>query len=362
MARNNIIEIDTLSYPVVFGEEPWDRTREFIKPFQSAGGVFILSDRNTFQNCYPVLLKNLPELALNPVFTIEPGEGSKVLPVLGQIWNWLMTSGAGKDSLLINLGGGVISDLGGFAAATFKRGIPFMNIPTSLIGQADAAIGGKTGININGVKNQAGIFTNPHAVVIFPGFLESLPVLHFRSGYAEIIKAALLSGGELWKAVKSMTDIKLPDVNKLIMYAVEFKCNIVVEDPHEKSRRKVLNFGHTIGHALESFYNRPGKEGLLHGDAIAAGIICEAFLSAQTKGLPRNELQEIVSLIRSSYNPVLVPDFEEMQDILYQDKKRTFEGLNFSLLESIGKPAINCIADKSAVLGSFMFLNEMIKP
>ena len=176
---------------------------KYVQPFLKSGGVYIFTDHNTLRFCFPLLKDNIPILAQQPLYSIAPGEQSKDLTGLAGTWQWLMENGAGRNSLLINLGGGVVSDLGGFAAATFNRGMKYINIPTSLIGLVDAAIGGKSALNVSGIKNQAGLFYDPAAVFIIPAFLDTLPEDHYRSGFAEIIKCAALSGGKFWEMVKN---------------------------------------------------------------------------------------------------------------------------------------------------------------
>ncbi|NTV83800.1 MAG: 3-dehydroquinate synthase, partial [Bacteroidales bacterium] len=298
MNQDDLFKIDSLIYPVFLGTNLWTRIHDFIQPYFKSGGIFILTDDHCYKYCLPLLRQHLPELANQKVYSLEPGEKSKDQAGLEKVWNWLMKSGAHSDSLLINLGGGVVSDLGGFAAATFKRGIDYINIPTSLIGQADAAIGGKTGIDLSGVKNQAGVFCDPAAVFIIPAFLKTLPENHFRSGFAEIIKCAVLSGHEFWSQVKNVNMSENDHLTTLIYKTVNFKCKIVSEDPYDESVRKMLNFGHTIGHALEGFFNRSEMPVMLHGEAVAAGMICEAYLSTEIAGLAGDELSEISTVIQ----------------------------------------------------------------
>jgi 3-dehydroquinate synthase len=359
--RNDIIKIDSLSYPVYLGDELWDKIREYLQPFLLRGGIFFLTDENTDKFCFPALLKYLPELSTYRSFSIKPGESSKEPAVMESLWKWLTESGAVRDSLLVNLGGGVVSDLGGFLASTFKRGMPYINIPTSLVGQADAAVGGKTGINLSGNKNQAGAFYDPAAVFIIPGFLETLPEDHFRSGFAEIIKSAALAGNEPWKQLRRITIPEINNIRDLIYETVKIKCSIVSQDPFDRSVRKMLNFGHTTGHALESLHNQLGMRGMLHGEAVATGMVCESFLSSEITGLPVSESEEIISVIKRFFRlqPVKEEDFNELMRLMDHDKKRTAGSYNFSLLESIGKPRINCPVDLNNILRSFRFLNKM---
>lgn len=358
---NNKIEI--LAYPVYIGSELWHEIDIFIQPFLKSGGIYLLTDYNTQNYCQPVLTDNLPELARQPSFSIPPGEQSKDISSLESVWNWLTEAGATRDSLLINLGGGVVTDLGGLAAATFKRGISYINIPTSLTGQVDAGVGGKVGINISGIKNQAGLFCNPKAVFILPALLETLPPIHLRSGFAEIIKCAALSGYGFWELLKNERVKEQDHLIDLIIETVNFKCRIVAEDPFDESTRKMLNFGHTVGHALESFSNVPGRVEMLHGEAIAAGMICEAYLSYETAGLPKYELEMISTLINTFFNlkPLENRYFDHLIKMMNHDKKKTINGLGFSLLECLGKPCPGRSVDRVNLIRSFEYFNQVIQ-
>jgi 3-dehydroquinate synthase len=361
--RDKLIKIDDLTYPVYLGSNPWDQIRGFIQPWLNTGNVYILTDYNTNKHCFPVLIRHLPSLEKQALYSIEPGEKSKSLAGLERVWNWLTEAGTGRDSLIINLGGGVVSDVGGFAAATFKRGIAFINIPTSLIGQVDAAIGGKTGINVAGIKNQAGVFYNPSAVFIIPEFLRTLPEDHFRSGAGEIIKCAALSGTLSREKLNNLSITEMDHLHDVIYNTVKFKCGIVARDPSDQSLRKILNFGHTVGHALEAFYNRQELTGLLHGEAVAAGIVCEAAISSEIAGLSPEERDEISSIIKTNFilEPLRVNDFVEILELMGHDKKRAGKQLNFSLLESFGKPLINCAVGKESILRSLKYLNQILQ-
>jgi 3-dehydroquinate synthase len=359
--RDDYLIINHLSYPVYIGANPWDLLKEFVGPYLNGRGVFILTDLNTQKYCLPVLIEHVPSLAGIPSLAVEPGEQSKDLMSAGRIWNWLMENNAGRKSLLINLGGGVISDLGGFSAATFKRGMPFINIPTSLIGQADAAIGGKTGINHSGVKNQAGVFADPSAVFVFPAFLRTLPSDQIRSGFAEILKSALLAGNDVWERIRSVESPYGETDESLIIESVKYKAKLVSIDPYDHSSRKALNFGHTAGHAIESFFNRPGMPGMLHGDAVAEGMVCEAFISSGLAGLPETDMESIISTIIRHF-PVKSIDgqyFEEILSLMEHDKKKLGTGINFSLLKSIGHPVVDIEAEREIIFQSFRYLNQI---
>lgn len=346
--------------PVFTGANSTDHLRRFLDQNHPNERIFILTDNNTKIFCLPLLIENVPSLFSCPVMSIPAGEASKSLAMLEEIWIWLMDGGADRGSVLVNLGGGVVSDLGGMAAATFKRGISYINVPTTVIGQADAAVGGKTGINVAGIKNQAGVFCDPTAVFVFPGFLDTLPVRDFKSGFAEIIKSAILAGGESWQTVKrleKLTDDSLPE---LIRSCIEYKCRLVAIDPYDRKERQALNFGHTIGHAFESCVSAYGEDGLTHGEAVAAGMICESYLSLELTGLSDGECAEITHVIRNNFNLKSYSHdiYNELFEFLGYDKKNTRGGIICSLLEKIGKPVIGKTAAAENIYRSFLFYNQ----
>lgn len=342
MAENDFHKIEVLNYPVYLGNHLWNDLSSFLQQINPSREVFLISDHNTDKNCLPVLIENIPWLTERPVISIEPGEDAKDAATLTKIWIWLMELKATKRAILVNLGGGVVTDQGGFAAATYKRGIRYVNIPTSLIGQVDASVGGKTGVNVAGVKNQAGVFNDPEAVFIIPDFLDTLPEEHFRSGMAEIIKCAFLSGDEFWEKTVNMVLNPQDFLVELIRESVLFKCKVVLDDPYERNSRKMLNFGHTIGHGLESCFNRQGRSDYSHGRAVATGMICEAYISCEIASLPSDELEDLSMLMIRVFD--LKPLDESLYDMLWQmmefDKKNTETGIVFSLIEKEGSPSL----------------------
>ncbi|MBW6459863.1 MAG: 3-dehydroquinate synthase [Bacteroidales bacterium] len=355
-------KIGILPYPVMIGTKIWDEAARVLSTFNPAGGFCLLTDENVARHCLPVIGRLLPGLSDAPVFTIPAGESSKDIAMVEKIWKWLMDSGVERDSVLINLGGGLVSDLGGFAAGTFKRGIRYVNIPTSLIGQADASVGGKTGVNINRIKNQAGLFQDPSAVLIDPGFLQTLPSREMISGYAELIKSGLLSGGEFWDMVRTPHAINRDSIPELIWRAVNFKCDVVARDPLENGWRKILNFGHTIGHAFESLSGRDGIWQLTHGEAVAAGMICEGFLSYRLTGFSRETLDELVSIITTKFRlPSLLADHRRrFRKIMVHDKKNFQGSIRFVLLKSPGNPLVGQYSDSHYLEDSFDFYNQAV--
>jgi 3-dehydroquinate synthase len=264
--------------------------------------IAVLVDNNTLAHCYPVLQSSLPE---HFVISIDSGEKHKELNTCNSIWEEMTTYQMDRKSLLINLGGGVIGDMGGFCAGTYKRGIKFLNVPTTLLAQVDASIGGKLGVDFQGFKNHIGIFKNPEKVLIFPGFLTTLPLAELRSGFAEVVKHALISDAKHWDKILK-TPWELQPWEEHIAHSVDIKYRVVTEDPMEAGIRKILNFGHTIGHAIERYYLHE-QESLLHGEAIAIGMICESYVSSVKSGLSINSVTEVSGFITQVYGKVEIP-------------------------------------------------------
>lgn len=333
---------------------------ELQKIFEQHGfdKILILTDKNVEQHVLPLIssLKNLPTL------TIPPGEQHKNLATATKIWEFLTQNKASRNSLLINLGGGVITDLGGFAASTFKRGIPFINIPTTLLSQIDAAIGGKTGINFQNYKNLIGTFTQPLYILINPLFLKTLPFEHFRAGFAEMIKHALLTSHTDWQLIKSfdLENIDYDFLKVLIQNSIKTKLHYVLQDPHEKNIRKALNFGHTIAHAIETYFLNKQKP-ILHGEAVAIGLIAEIYLSNQKFLFDFNKVLEISAFISKNFPPFDIPyqDYQQILDIMTQDKKNASGNVYFTLLKNIGEPQINQTCKKSNIIEALNFYRQI---
>ena len=307
--------------------------------------LFVLADKNSLKFCYPLLLKNVVRVKQAEIIEIESGEENKNIEVCRNIWLTLSELGADRKSVLINLGGGVIGDMGGFVAATFKRGISFINVPTTLLSQVDASVGGKLGIDLNNLKNEIGVFGNPEAVFVYPPFLRTLPYREYLSGYAEIIKHALIADKNYWNEIfnNGLQPPSSTELENIISHSIEIKNKIVKQDPKEKGLRKILNFGHTIGHAMESKSFEGDEYKLLHGEAIIAGMLCEAYLSVKKAGLPKNELNEITSFLLDTFKPINFNKFDETRllELMKHDKKNTKGEINFTLLNSIGKAAFD---------------------
>ncbi len=334
----------------------------FIKPalryFVEEGAfssIFVIVDENTKEHCLPVLQTYLPDTALN-ILQIPAGEQHKHIQTCQSLWQQLMDYKADRRCLVINLGGGVIGDMGGFVAGTFKRGVQFVQVPTTLLAQVDASIGGKLGIDFAGVKNSVGLFRNPEAVFIDPVFLKTLPTREVRSGFAELVKHSLIGSPEQWSQIRTITQLDADHWPSLITPSLLIKKEIVESDPFERGRRKALNFGHTIGHAVESFYLN-SEQPLLHGEAVAIGMICEAFLSQENLGLNQQELEVIKQFITNTYDQVQIDPaiFPTLVEYMLNDKKNENGIINFTLINAIGKFEINQQASREQIIQSFLF-------
>ena len=305
--------------------------------------IFVLVDENTEKHC---LTRFLVQTELNPtsVLVMQAGEENKHLSTCEKLWNQLSSLGADRNSALINLGGGVVTDLGGFVACTFKRGIDFYNIPTTLLSMVDASVGGKTGIDLGALKNQIGIIQEPQQVVIDNQWLSTLPLEEIRSGFAEMLKHGLIADANYWRKLKGLMDLTPKVLSPFIKPSVAVKSEVVKEDHYEKGLRKILNFGHTLGHAIESYFLvTPSKQRLLHGEAIAIGMVLEAYLSIECCGLSSKEANEIKIVFQQFYPQVDIKkeDVDAILTLLLHDKKNKAGRINFVLLTKIGIPAID---------------------
>ncbi len=320
--------------------------------------LVILTDAEVLKNCYPLLLKNVPNIQSAEIIELEGGEQNKNINTVIQVWETLTDLGTDKYSLLINFGGGVVTDLGGFAASVYKRGIPFIHIPTSLMAMADAAIGGKCGVDLNNIKNHVGNITQPLGIYIFPDFLNSLPSRHLKNGMAEVIKAALIKNKSLFHVLRNKSNT----LEYVLQKAIGIKKEIVSKDPNEKNIRKILNFGHSMGHAIESTFLNSSKE-LLHGEAVAIGMLMEACLSYQKKMLTKSELNSIESLIVPTYNLVSFTNSEKAAILKYlqHDKKNEGKKIRMSLLKGIGNCKTDVVVDISEINRAFIYYQTVSK-
>lgn len=303
--------------------------------------IAVLVDENTSEFCLPMLLEMLDHQV--EVIQIRSGESHKNLKTCKKVWRHMLAGRLDRDAVLINLGGGVICDLGGFCASTYMRGIQFIHMPTTLMAQADAAIGGKQGVDFDDLKNIIGVFNMPYATIIHTEFLQTLPYRHMLSGFAEIVKSALVADAEMWRALLSM-DINLRslNINPLIEKTIKIKRGFVESDPFEKNIRKALNFGHTVGHAIETHHLRIRNE-LLHGEAIAIGMIMESYLSFAKGLLSREDCTEIKTYIKSVFGNKYksLPDIDSLIEIMQSDKKSRKGKIMFTLLNGIGNYKTN---------------------
>lgn len=312
---------------------------------------FVLTDTTTKQLCWPVV-QNYAVMKDAIMITIQPTDEAKTLETLATVWTSLQKGGATRHSLMINLGGGMVTDLGGFAASTFKRGMAYINIPTTLLSQIDASVGGKTGINFGGLKNEIGVFNCASSVILSSTFLRTLDTENMLSGYAEMLKHGLLSSKENWAELLTF-DITTPDyatLQNLVAKSVAIKEQIVKEDPTEKGIRKALNLGHTAGHAIESLALKEGRT-ILHGYAVAWGLLMELYLSARKCGFPAKEMHQMEAYIKEHYGKFLYDckHYETLYNFMSHDKKNQGGNINFTLLGGIGDIRINQTASQDEI-------------
>jgi 3-dehydroquinate synthase len=297
--------------------------------------IAILVDEFTNKYCLPIIQDLLPSNFTK--ILIKSGEHHKNLATCERVWDRMTQANMDRHSLLVNLGGGVIGDLGGFCASTYKRGIDFIQIPTTLLAQVDASVGGKLGIDFHGLKNHIGVFQLPKTVLIDPKFIDTLSIQQKKSGFAEIIKHCLIRDEQEWNVIRQQSFEEL-DLSKLIAHSVAIKEAVVLEDPKEAGLRKILNFGHTLGHAIETYLLDKGKRKILHGEAIAIGMIAEAFISHQRDLISLQELEEIESYLFENYGRVKLhaEEISKIISLTAQDKKNKGKEIRFSLLTGIG--------------------------
>ena len=323
--------------------------------------VFVLCDTNTRVHCLPILQATLPDIALKTI-DIQAGETYKNIETCQQIWATLMRGEADRKSLLINLGGGVIGDMGGFCAATFKRGMDFMQVPTTLLAQVDASIGGKLGIDFGDIKNSIGVFSNPKAIFIDTRFLKTLSPRELRSGFAEILKHSLIADKKAWNFLSEHKNLQQMDWSSIVPNSLLVKKDIVEKDPFERNVRKALNFGHTVGHAFESLALH-SDEPLLHGEAVAQGMVVEAYLSYCLGTLSESELNHISLVINDIYGPKRIfepSDFDALYQLMLQDKKNEGQQILCTTLNGIGDFCINQVCDKALIMKALAWYFEVL--
>lgn len=346
--------IQAATYPVHFYDEAYQKLTDFVTS-KNYSSIFLLVDDNTLDCCYPRFMQNFATNNSMEVIQIDAGEEFKNLETCVGVWNAMTELGADRKSLLITLGGGVITDLGGFVASTFKRGIDFINIPTTLLSMVDASVGGKTGVDLGVLKNQIGLFANPEMVIVDPEYLHTLSAREIRSGTAEIIKYGLTFNIKLFNEINNNKKL---DIRELIHESVNIKNNIVLEDPTEKNIRKVLNFGHTIGHAIESYFlDSSEKESLTHGEAIAIGMVCESYLSNVILNMPMEHVTFVKNAILEIYGKIdfTSDDYSSILEYLKHDKKNVNGEVNFVLLNDYENFQLDCRATPNEIIDSLNY-------
>lgn len=322
--------------------------------------LFVLTDETTRDVCWP-RLRDFLSLKNATLITIKAGDTHKDIDSAASVWRSLQEGGATRHSCLINLGGGMVTDLGGFVASTFKRGIDFINIPTTLLAMVDASVGGKTGVNFGGLKNEIGVFCDSRFVILDTLFLGTLDHANICSGYAEMLKHGLLSDDRMWSDLLTF-DLNSPDLKRLqqmVAESVKVKEKVVKADPLERNIRKALNLGHTVGHAFESLAMQKGHP-VLHGYAVAWGLACELYLSHVKDGFPIEKLRQTATFIRENYSlpEVTCDDYPELYRLMTHDKKNTADTINFTLLADVGDIRINRTATKDEIFEALDFYRE----
>ncbi len=349
------MQIQSANYIVGFGIDYYSTLSQLINDKKYSKIVFLV-DENTAKHCLNYVLQWLAVEVTFEIIEIEQGEENKTVETCTAVWESLVELNIDRKALLINVGGGMVCDLGGFVAATYKRGIDFVNIPTSLLAMVDASVGTKTGVNLGGLKNMVGSFSQPQMVLIDTAFLETLPGNQMRSGLAEMFKHGLIADASYWNQLKNLGELTTEDLLLLIYHSVSIKNEIVLQDPLEKNVRKLLNFGHTLGHVLETYsHSGKGIQPLLHGEAIAIGMILEAFISYKKNLLTKKSYLEIKETLNLMFESIVFTenDIEICTHLLIHDKKNVNGMVQFTLLTDIGSGVINEIVESELINEAF---------
>lgn len=349
-------EIQSNNYNIYFAESGFENLKELLVK-GNYSKIFILTDTNTSEYCIPYFLPRLETTLAFEIIEIEDGEVNKTIETCFEVWSVLSEYEADRKCVFISLGGGVVTDLGGFVASTYKRGVDFISIPTTLLSMVDASVGGKTGVDLGGLKNQVGLFSDPKMVIIDVNFLETLPGNEMRSGLAEMLKHGLIADISYWNQLKDLSNFTTDDLELLIYHSISIKNNIVLADPFEKGERKKLNFGHTLGHALESYFlNNEKLPTLLHGEAIAVGMILESHLSYQKQYISEGFYTEIKKAILSIFSKIELnqEDIDNCMSLLIHDKKNEAGRVNFTLIKENGTAVIDEEVTKEMIVKIFI--------
>jgi 3-dehydroquinate synthase len=343
------------NYCVHFNEKGYTELNQFLID-NKYSSIFIITDTNSNQHCLPIFMGNLATELSIEIIEFENGEANKNIATCIQIWEALTELGADRKSLILNLGGGVVTDLGGFVASTFKRGIDFIHIPTTLLAMVDAAIGGKNGVDLGNLKNQIGVINTPKMVLIDRNYLATLPQTEMRSGLAEILKHGLIYDKKYWDYFGDLSKLDASDFDNIIHRSIEIKNEIVTKDPLENGIRKALNFGHTLGHAIESYFlENENKTTLLHGEAIAVGMILESYISWKKNLLSATAYLEIKNSIKNIFGNLIFEenDLTPILSLMVHDKKNEYGNIQFVLLDGIGNTKINQVVENELIEEAF---------
>ena len=344
---------------IFFQDEAVHSLSELIS-LKNYSAIFILVDENTNTNCLNYFLAQIQFSKTIEILEVESGEINKNIYTVIELWQILSDYKADRHALMLNLGGGVITDLGGFVASTYKRGIDFIQIPTTLLAMIDAAIGGKNGIDLGYLKNQIGTINQPNMVLIFPEFLNTLSKREWRSGLAEMLKHGLIYDINHWEKLKSLASMSVDDLTDLIKDSSEIKLKIISQDPNEMGLRKILNFGHTLGHAIESYtLENQNIDSLLHGEAIAIGMILEAHLSYQNNFISLNDFNQINDVLLNYFEkPSFEIIYEDLEIYMLNDKKNRDGVIKFVLLKQIGEAVFDQAISKEMINSSLNFFKK----
>lgn len=346
------------SYAVHFKTKAYEELNQHLEKAHYST-LFLLVDENTHEHCLPSFLAEITGDHSIEILEIESGEENKNITTCVGLWEALSELGADRKSAMLNLGGGVLTDMGGFVASTFKRGIDFINIPTTLLAMVDASVGGKTGVDLGSLKNQVGVINQPVMVLIQPNFLDTLAERQVISGFAEMLKHGLIQNATYWEQLKTLNS--LTKMKEHILASVQIKNRVVLHDPTEQHLRKILNFGHTLGHAVESYFlEHKERPSLLHGEAIAIGMILEAYLSLRLTALPLHQLEDIKATFLRHFKKINITeeDHKGIMDLLKFDKKNAHGNINFVLLNAIGQPALDVQVPDELIIAAFAYYME----